>query len=403
MMSSRVKSRVWRTLSIVAVMTLSASCANNPEKASEVAPNRSRDRNVATSTSSFLPPAPFVTDGSLLSQAEQASVSHEVAAPLMGWLSPLAVTSNDGQSLFYNSFDWLKSVDWSESFSAQGIETGDALGVPSVRRLDLLSGGDTLVAEGAFSVALRSDGALAWFQGDGSAYRANTPFVGRLVVDLGGGKTEAWTDSGRYVAVAWAGDTLLAYQELEGETHDLLAIDGPNDARVLLQGADLVALDPDGTQAFVATASYPPTASIVDVSSGKEIASLDLTVATDGNSGLAAERLAYAGSWLGNSVVAESAGGLTVFSVSSGVIAVKRILQFPVGEYPFPPHEPRFVGDEETIVLWLPVPGHGGKAEGREYVYALCDVSSLDCQVSAELGDKILNAAFNPSRPGGAE
>ncbi len=329
-------------------------------------------------------------------------MNYEIAAPLMGWLSPVAVTSNDGQDIFYNSWDWLKDIDWSESFSDQGIQTGAELGVPSLRHLNLATGVDALVAEGAFSIALRSDGALAWFQGDESTYRANTPFVGRLVVESDTGKTEAWTESGRYVSLAWAGDTLLAYHELEGETHDLLAIDGPGSARVLEGGADLIALSPDGTKAFVATASYPPTAAILEVSSGRTIASLDLTSTTDENPALTAERLAYAGDWMGDSVVAEGATGLAFFSVEGGEIAVKGILRFPKDEYPFPAHEPRFFGDETTVVTWLPVPGHEGKAEGRDYVYALCDEDSLTCQVSPQLGSWILDAAFNPSRPDGA-
>jgi hypothetical protein len=317
-------------------------------------------------------------------------------------MSPVAVTSSDGRELFYNSWVWLKDIDWSESFSAQGIQTGAELGVPSLRRLNLGTGEDTVVAEGAFSIALRSDGALAWFQGDESVYRANMPFVGRLLVDSGAGKTEAWTESGRYVSLAWAGDTLLAYRELEGETHDLLAIDGPDSARVLESGADLIALSPDGTKAFVASASYPPTASILEVSSGRTMTSLDLTSTTEESPDLAAERLAYTGDWMGDSVVAEGTAGLTLFSVEGGNIRLKGILRLPRETYPFPAHEPRFFGDEATIVTWLPVPGHGGKAEGREYVYALCASGGLACRVSPPLGTRILNAAFNPSRPYGA-
>jgi hypothetical protein len=143
--------------------------------------------------------------------------------PLAGWMSPAALPSPDGRYLAYNLWRKLRADDPTRSWSDQGIEPGDPLAVPQIRLLDLELGGDELLADGAYSVAWRGDGALAYARGVERAYRAFVPYETELVVRTSGGTEQRWsTQPAQYVAVAWAADNLIAYRISAGEHVDTL-------------------------------------------------------------------------------------------------------------------------------------------------------------------------------------
>ena len=139
-------------------------------------------------------------------------------APLAGWLTPVAVPSPDRRYLAYNVWRELRHDDPDLSWSDQGIKPGDPLATPSVRLYDSATQSDELLEEGAFSLAWRGDGALAYFKGAERDYRAGMPYAGHVVVRASvQAPPEVWSaERARYVVAAWAGRSLVAYREAEG-------------------------------------------------------------------------------------------------------------------------------------------------------------------------------------------
>ncbi|MEO8323892.1 MAG: hypothetical protein ABI571_07135, partial [Actinomycetota bacterium] len=140
----------------------------------------------------------------------------EISGGIMGWLSPLAVGHKD--LIAYNAWQDLVNVDPVESLSAQGLNYGDAIGVPELRVINRSDHSDHLVAEGAFSVAWRSDGMFAYFQGSQEAVALGKPFPGQVVVAPDWySPPKAWTISeDQYVVLAWAEERLLVYRVRDG-------------------------------------------------------------------------------------------------------------------------------------------------------------------------------------------
>jgi hypothetical protein len=249
-------------------------------------------------------------------------------APLAGWLTPAAVPSPDGRHLAYNVWRELRPDDPKLSWTDQGIEPGDPLASPSIRVHDSASGADSLLEEGAFSLAWRGDGALAYFKGAERDYRAAVPYVGDVVVRSSpDSPSEIWSrQHGRYIVAGWAGSSLVAYRESEGEALDVLVFDGPGRVRVLAANSGLVALSPDGRQAFLeqGPAQGRPSVRVVDIESGRQVARLDLTRVDP-----AVGTVGYAGDWRGGRVVASSASGLAVFRVGHGRIVLEQAVRIP--------------------------------------------------------------------------
>jgi hypothetical protein len=288
-------------------------------------------------------------------------------APLAGWLTPVAVPSPDGRYLAYNAWKELRHDDPALSWADQGIEPGDSLATPSLRLYDATTGTDEVLEDGAFSLAWRADGALAYFKGAERDYRAAVPYEGGVYVRTSrGGAPERWSSArARYIVVGWAGKTLVAYRESEGETLDVLAFDGPGQMRVLASRSGLVALSPDGREAVVeqGPAEGRPNVRVVDVATSKVVAKLDLT-GVDPAVGV----VGYAGDWRGDSVVASSATGLAVFRVGPQRISLDRILRVEGAGL----SEPRFVGPAGRHVSAWASGDQGG-------VILDCDLASRRC------------------------
>jgi hypothetical protein len=297
-------------------------------------------------------------------------------SPLAGWMSPAAVQSSDGRYLAYNLWRKLRPDDPTRSWSDQGIEPGDTLAVPQIRLLDLELGQDELLADSAYSVAWRRDGALAFARGVERAYRAFVPYETELVVRARDGAEQRWSaEPAQYVAVAWAADSLIAYRIGAGEHVDTLVFSRPGQARLLVEGGTLVALSPDGSKAFVeeGTASGRPRVRVVDVATGVTEAALHLR-----------EGISYAGDWIRDLVVGRGRTGLVVFRVRDRSIEVEQMLAIDQGA-----KEPRFTDPSGREVV-------ASRDTPRGAIFLRCDRKTRSC---AELRRGTGRLVYNPSRP----
>ncbi|MEX2103501.1 MAG: hypothetical protein WD805_06010, partial [Gaiellaceae bacterium] len=191
-----------------------------------------------------------------------------------------------------------------------------------------------------------------------------------------GGAEQLWSaHPAQYVAVAWAGKSLIAYRISAGEHVDTLVIGRPGRERLLVEGGTLVALSPDGSKAFVeeGSASGRPRARVVDVATGETQGALPLR-----------EGLSYAGDWSRDLVVARGRTGLVVFRVRGGAIAVVQKLAIDLGA-----KEPRFTDATAREVT-------ASKDTSRGTVFLRCDRRKRSCtQLQSESGRLV----YNPSRP----
>lgn len=339
-------------------------------------------------------PAAFVAGDRLLRPNESPMA---LAAPavggLMGWLSPVAVPSPDQRHILYMSWTDQRVVDNDRSFSDQGIQTGDALGRPSIRLLDTESGEDRVFEDGAYSAAWGPQG-VAFFKGSTGDYQANTRFVGDIFVKSPLGESPTQWTSGRpdsYVVIAWARESLLAYRVGEGEALDLLVFDAPGQMRMLAEDAALVALSPDGRNVVVNKRTRSGSfAEVVDVSTGAEIAKLDLAAA-----GL--QYLGYGGSWAGELIAAESAPGVAVLQFDGTDLSLDREIRIPPTQAPMGVNEVLLAEDASRIITWAPLPGQGNADRGG-YVYLEC-VFGGGCTRSDVFDAKTFFAVYNPTRP----
>jgi hypothetical protein len=318
-------------------------------------------------------------------------LAEPVSGALMGPLSPVAVRSPNGRFVAYNAWREHRAVDPALSFSKQGIKPGEPIATPSLHVVDAANGHDEVLAQGAYSVAWRSDGAVAYVEGVRPAFSAGREFAGRVVVRRGlHAPAEAWTpEPARYVVYGWAGDRLLVYRMSEGEHLDTYVLDGPGRARLLAPGT-VVALSPDGARAFIVS----PEASgvrVLDVANGSESAALDVRTA---NPSLA--WVAYSGSWTGDHVVASTNTGLAVFRVRPSAIDLEQVLTVPNATV----QEPRFVADDaREIEAVLAVGGDGAATNAL----VDCDRVARSCtQGDAAPAREWLRLVANPSRGGGS-
>lgn len=326
---------------------------------------------------------------------------------LMGWLSSTAVPSPTDARLLYNAWTEFVTVDRLQSLGAQGIKRGDAVGEPSLRVRDLETGTDAVFEDGAFSVAWRRDGAVAYFKGSQPTFHLGERFVGQILVrDSLESAPTAWTTAAdRYIVIAWAEGRLLAYREHLGEQLELVVLDGPGQMRTIAPRAHLVALSPDG-QRMLVNSEAKAALLVVETTTGREIGRLDF--ARDPRM----RALSYGGSWSGSTVVAATATGLAVVDVSpAGAISVRKTLDVDPTLYPNGVAEPQFsdaAGKE--VVAWASTPirtrtgpaPKGLKATRVTDYGALdvwCNLDSGSCRRGPTREDPQLHPAYNASRP----
>jgi hypothetical protein len=377
-----VTARTTILLLFCVAMTAAGCGASAPEKAS--APTAAR------------PPALYTVGRSLFGLGRgRVELAAPPVASLAGWLTPVAVPSADRRYVAYNAWTELREEDPALSWEDQGIEQGDPLARPSLRLYDSTAGGDELFEDGAFSLAWRQDGAVAYFKGAERDYRAGIPYVGRILVRSSvDALPETWTPKqARYIVAGWAGDTLIAYEELEGEALDVLALDGPGRVRVLAHDSSLVAIRPDGTQVLLehGPENGKPALRVLDVSDGSEAAALELT-AVDPSVGL----ISYSGDWDGDLAVAASASGLAFFRIQDGAISLADTIRAAGGLVA----EPHFAGPGRTrVTAWA--------SDDVLDSFLDCDLPSRSCRrvvpVPEANGVRGFPAwrrpVYNPSRP----
>jgi hypothetical protein len=321
------------------------------------------------------PPGAIVRGATLVNeQGARSELGAPVSGSMMGPLSPVAVRSRDGKLVAYNTWQELRPVDPDRSFSAQGIEEGDALGIPSLR-VHEDRGGDFLLARGAYSAAWRHDGAIAFVEGVDPVFRASPAYDGRVVVRSGAhGRDIAWTSvPAHYVVYAWAGDRLLFYRIGLGEKTELLVADGPERTRLLAEGT-AIAVSPDAAR--VAVLSEDSTnVRVLDVASGREQAWLDVTTATP-----PLRWVAYSGSWVGDHIVAPASSGLAIFHVGADSLALDQVLSLDRAQFPAGVQEPRFVDDAgNEIAASADVPPASGNSGAYSFLLQ-CDRVARTCE-----------------------
>lgn len=345
----------------------------------------------------------FVAAGRVKGERGAALVG-TASSPLSGWITPVAVPTADGGQLVYSTWQELRHEDPTLSWSKQGIQPGDALGRPTLWIHDFGSGRDKVIDTNSFSAAVRADGAIAYVRGT-DVYRAFTNYTGNIVVrSSASAQPVVWsTEPAEYVAAAWAGSTLLAYRIDKGEQLDVLAFDGPGKQRLLLADANLVAVSPDGAQAFLANeADIPGSVSVVNIADGTIAETLDLGSL---NQGILWS--AYGGSWSGDLVAAPTNTGIAVFDVATGAISLRQLLKNDPNTFANGIIEPQFSGDTEHIIArGDAAPEKTTTAADEDSTTPLeCDLVTAACVAGpAEPGRDWLHPAYNPSRPlqGGA-
>jgi hypothetical protein len=315
-------------------------------------------------------------------------------APLAGWLTPAGAPSPDGRYLAYNAWKELRRDDPALSWADQGIEPGDSLATPSIRLYEPASGEDALLEQGAFSLAWRADGALAYFKGAERDYRAGIPYVGDVFVRTApNAQPMRWSsERARYIVVGWAGQTLVGYREREGEALDVVAFDEPRRMRILAPDAGLVAISPDGRRAFVeqGPAQGRPNVRILDIASAAVVARLDLTRVDPG-----VGTVGYAGDWQGGRVVASSASGLALFRVGAKAIRLERALRVQGPGL----SEPRFADAGRRVIAWAST-RHGGVLVDCEQTTARCERFTPLPDAHGVRGFPVWRRnLYNPSRP----
>jgi hypothetical protein len=327
---------------------------------------------------------PFVRARRLTAAGRSIVLAAPTGAPLVGNLGAVAVPSRSGKQIAYNTWRWAKQIDWHQTLSSQGIQTGDVLGTATLHVFDERSGTDRALEPGTFSAAWRADGALAYVRGTSSDYRANTPYLRSVVVRPSmKDEPEVWSASpDRYVIVGWAKRTLIVADQIPGGAVNLVAFSGPGSAHPLAMSAEPLAISPDGSALLVAESSADSTAPavrLVAVSDAHEVTRIPLARIVDPMSDSPITWIVGPAHWLGDHIVASTSSGLVVFRATPSSASVEQVLHVDAATRPNGMlYEPRFAaGDARTIVAWSDV------TFGSQAAQFACDRFALTCSEGA--------------------
>jgi hypothetical protein len=264
-------------------------------------------------------------------------------------------------------------------------------GRPVLRLYDGERRRDSVLADGAFSIAWRRDGTLAYFKGLRAKVAEVNRYRGHVVVRTQRGDRPArWTARpGRYAVAGWARDDLIVYRRTRLSA-DVLAFDGPGRPRVLARNSFLVSISPDGRQAFTSRPGPSgATVEVIDVASGTRLARED-----DQPTSFVA-----AGSWSGQRVVGATNLGLAVYRVQLGRIALEQTLEVDLNAFPTGLQEPRLEESGHRIVAVAELAAKPRQAVA-EAALVDCDRMTLECRqgppAPALQPPRVL---YNPSRP----
>jgi hypothetical protein len=301
-------------------------------------------------------------------------------SPFTANLAPAAVPlARDGRAFAYHSFRAGRSV---------------------IRRYDAKRRRDSVIAEGAFSLASRrDDGTRAYVKGLKPKVADPASYRGHVVVRDRHRRGVRWTSRpGRYVVAAWAGERLIAYR-LTDLSADVLAFDGPGRVRPLARNSFLVALSPDGRLAFTSEPdSAGATVRVIDVATGSATGRLSLrgSGATDP---VEPTTFVAGGSWVGDHVVGATNLGLLVFKVESRRITLEQTINVDLTLFPTGLQEPRFDPSGRRILARAELLAKPRQALA-EAALLDCDRMTLRCrQGPPAAGLQAPRVLYNPSRP----
>lgn len=153
---------------------------------------------------------------------------------------------------------------------------------------------------------------------------------------------------------------------------------------------DLVAVSPDGSQAFVSLGEAKDVVAVYDLASGAEVARLDLTSFVDPDTG-SSYSVGYAGSWNTQQVVAPGGPGMLTFLVDDAKIELTGAFRIVDGI-----QEPQLILCPEfcyRVAGWQ----HAGTGQHRSR-WLDCDLSTNTCEAGPYSPDP-LYLVRNPSRP----
>lgn len=210
---------------------------------------------------------PTVVDLVLLGAGEDPVELDQRTAPFTG---SIAVAPDGNRALY--------STSWSPS----GTETEEAVAV-AVREVDLRTGAERTVVDGALGAALRPDGAIATVAGGPWAV-GEANYEGDLVV-LQDGAREVWShEPASWRARAWVDGRLVAERSHLGDRGSLdlavVVFDAPGQPRTIgREGLNqLVDVDPEGRWALLRheSADGPPERApgslhLVDLATGEVV------------------------------------------------------------------------------------------------------------------------------------
>jgi hypothetical protein len=346
--------------------------------------------------------APYVSGQTLYRAGKKPQrLAAPLNASLLGQDATLVVASPDRSHIAYHS--------WRDR-------------VPLLFVHDTVAGTDRLLARGAQTVAWGRDGRIAYFKADHARYDGrNGAYIGRVMVQTLHGTPVAWTrQSGGYLVLAWARDELLVavrscyFPNCSGDPEPgVYALSASGRLRPLRLAA-LASLSPDGRYAFGQYQRSPgqdspsPLVRLVDVATGRILATLDLTrgARAAGMHGQLPGALTSA-SWRGDEIVATFTGEdsrLVFFGVRGRQLRVQQFVRVPAATLPnlygvgF--GVPMFTGKGTRRVVVLV---RATTVGDREVIAVLaCDRRTLRCVRGQTLPDrKWFAVVSNPSRPSG--
>lgn len=328
----------------------------------------------------------FSSDASLVARrGEPALRLAEAPVAFMGWLGPVSSQSPDDRVIAYNTVVPFRELDPQRSFSDLGINRGDPLRIPVVRVHDLRTGEDRVLEEGAHSAVWSADGALAYVRGIIREQIVGEPYAGHVFVreSLDAAPVQWTTEPDQYIVAGWAGTRLIVYTLGFGEDLTLYVLEGRGPRRLLAQHGSLVAISPDGEQVFVEHSNRSPLVHVLNVADGSEAARYSLREVA---SAVGERRisLSYAGSWVGNRVVARGSMGLVVFNVQDESIALDRVLKVDRELFPLGVSEPRLVDGGKRIV-GRTVAGNPEAGPSTNMILD-CETASARCTATATPG-----------------
>lgn len=358
----RVASRL-RPLSmpviLIAVVALLCTACGSEEGLSVDAKSFNSEPDVAVA-------AWFLT-GDRLFQVENPENERQLVdagAPLFT-LEAAAVPGHDGSTMFYNSWDWVRSPQKGVSLQDQ-YSPEEPAARPRVRVIDLATGSDNVIADGAHGIALSHEGMFATVVGVRPDYYvrfdredfSRPKYPGHIVVSAAPGQPgKPWTtEPADYQVFAWAGEHLVAGRLIPGTegVHDLLVFDGPGVVRTVAETMGFLAISPDGSKLLAGTlferladgtiAQLEQVEfTVLDVETGREISTVDLVRlerhglgglsavfdATWTSQGIALAAQGVPENWDAQEDQASGPATMLVMSASSDSIAVDDVFVLP--------------------------------------------------------------------------